>query len=145
MYPTPIALDEPTAEQRRVPIWLVDAADGITAETGVAGKPNISILGAAPVGAVNNIVEIDPAACPGLYYIELDPTEVTVEGLVFISFKTAATAQWHGTALIVGPDDFAGAIWDAAPTDHTTPSTFGYVVQLIQQAIEHLTRAGLRG
>ena len=42
MYPTPIILDEATAARRRVPIWLVDATDGITAETGVTGKPNMS-------------------------------------------------------------------------------------------------------
>lgn len=132
MYPTRIRLNEPVAARRRVPIWLVDATDGLTAETGIAGKPNISILGAAPAGAVNNIVEINAGGMPGLYYIELDHTEVATVGLVFISFKTAATAQWHGTAEIWDPDDTAAptaeAVWDEAVNVHVTPGTFGAAV-----------------
>ena len=104
MYPVEILKSEATAARRRVPVWLVDATDGVTAETGVSGTPRISKNGGASAAATNAITEVDATNMPGLYYAELTAGEVDTLGQVLISFKTAATAQWHGSAKIVAFD-----------------------------------------
>lgn len=104
MYPTLIRQSDATAARRRVPIWLVDATDGIAAETGVTGNVRISKNGAASATTTNTIVEVDATNMPGLYTIELTTTEVDTLGHVLLAFKTAATAQWHGFAHIIDVD-----------------------------------------
>lgn len=106
MYPILIKLSESTAARRRVPIWLVDATDGIAAETGVSGTPRISKNGAASAAASATITEVDSTNMPGLYYLELTAGEVDTLGTILISFKTAATAQWHGVAHVVAYDPY---------------------------------------
>ncbi len=127
MYPTQIKQSEGTAARRRIPIWLVDATDGIAAETGVTGTPRISKNGGASTAATNTITEVDSTNMPGLYYLELTAAEANTLGQVFASFKTAATAQWHGSAQIVDYDPFDAVALglsrlDAAVTSRATPA-----------------------
>jgi hypothetical protein len=106
MYPILIKQSESTAARRRVPIWLVDATDGISAETGVTGTPRISKNGGASASASATITQVDSTNMPGLYYLELTAGEVDTLGTIYISFKTAATAQWHGVAHVVAYDPY---------------------------------------
>jgi len=139
MYPTRIRVSEATAARRRVPIWLVDVVDGLTAETGINGKPNLSILGAAPAGTTNNIVEINLGGMPGLYYIELTALEVATLGTSFLSFKTATTAQWHGSFEVWDPNEIAiptsDQVWDELGAGHVAAGSFGAIVQAVPAAV----------
>lgn len=108
MYPILILQSETVAARRRIPIWLVDATDGIVSETGVTGTPRISKNGGASAAAATTITEVDSTNMPGLYYIELSATEVDTLGTVMVSFKTAATGQWHGICHVVDFDPFDG-------------------------------------
>lgn len=100
MYPVDIQKGEPDSALRRVPIWLVDATDGIEPETGITGKPWMSKRGATPAQTTNSLVEIDSTNMKGLYYIELTTGEIDELGEIFLSFKDAATAWWYGSAQI---------------------------------------------
>ncbi len=106
MYPTLMRQSEGTAARRRIPIWLVDATDGIAAETGVTGTPRIAKNGVSSAAATASIVQVDVTNMPGLYYLELTAAELDTLGQVFVSFKTAATAQWHGIITVVDYDPF---------------------------------------
>jgi hypothetical protein len=106
MYPTQMRQSEGTAARRRIPIWLVDATDGLAAETGVTGTPRISKNGAASAAATASITQVDITNMPGLYYLELTAGELDTLGHVLVSFKTAATAQWHGTVQVVDYDPY---------------------------------------
>lgn len=106
MYPTLMRQGESTAPRRRIPIWLVDATDGITAETGVTGTPRVAKNGVSSSAANAAIVQVDVTNMPGLYYLELTAGEVDTLGQIFVSFKTAATAQWHGIITVVDYDPF---------------------------------------
>lgn len=155
MYPILIKQSEVTAARRRVPIWLVDATDGITAEMGVTGTPRISKNGGASAAAAGTITEVDATNMPGLYYLEFTAAEVDTLGTVLVSFKTAATAQWHGIVHVVAFDPYSAAdlgltnldaavssravagdamsltagavdsVWDEAQSGHVTAGTFG--------------------
>lgn len=96
-----IFLSEATAAQRRVPVHLVDATDGITTETGITGAGRVSKNGGATAASTNNIVEIDSTNMPGAYYLELTATEVNTLGIVVVRFKTAATAEFQTAIEVV--------------------------------------------
>lgn len=108
MYPILILQSEATAARRRIPIWLVDATDGIASEISVTGTPRIAKNGVSSAAASASIVEVDSTNMPGLYYLELTAGEVDTLGTIYISFKTAATAQWHGICHVVDFDPFDG-------------------------------------
>ncbi len=122
MYPVQIEIDEATAARRRIPIWLVDATDGLTAETGVTGTPRIAKNGVSSAAASASIVQVDATNMPGLYYLELTAGEVDTLGHILISFKTAATAQWHGSVQIVGYDPYDGTGLGVANLDAAVTS-----------------------
>lgn len=98
--------NEPHNEKRRVYIHLVDATDGITAETGITGKGKISKNGNAPVDTTNSIVEVDAVNMPGLYYLELTGAELSAAGWVQVRFKTAATAEFQDIGQVVAFDPY---------------------------------------
>jgi len=98
-----IEKNQATAALRRVPIWCVDATDGITPEDGeAAGQPEISVSGAAKTTTgVGTLVAVD--ATDGDYYAELtqDATNQTLGTGIVVSYKSANTAWDKVLVLIV--------------------------------------------
>jgi hypothetical protein len=85
-----ITKNEATAAERRVYIHLVDATDGITAETGEGGgQPQLSTNGAA----FGNTSATLTAIGNGAYYVELTQSEVNFTGFGLVRFKSANTAE----------------------------------------------------
>lgn len=96
-------LSEATAAQRRVPIHLVDATDGITPETGEAtGQPQISKNG----GAFANTTATLTAIGNGAYYVELTATELNTVGFIVVRFKSANTAEAQVVGQVVSFDPY---------------------------------------
>jgi hypothetical protein len=103
-----IQVDEATAAQRRVYFHLVDATDGITAETGENGEqPQISSDGAA---WTNTGIGTLTAVGNGRYYADLTAGAVDTVGTVIETrYKSANTAESPGdTARVVSYDPNAG-------------------------------------
>lgn len=97
-------LSEATAAQRRVPLHLVDATDGITPETGeAAGQPQISKNG----GAFANTTATLTAIGNGAYYVELTATELNTVGFIVVRYKSAATAEAQVAGQVVAFDPYA--------------------------------------
>lgn len=89
---------EGTAARRRVPLFLVDATDGITAETGeVGGQPQISKNGAA----FTNTTATLTAVGNGGYYVELSAAELDTVGTITIRYKSANTTERQVSARVV--------------------------------------------
>lgn len=96
--------NEATAAKRRVYFQLVDATDGITAETGeAAGQPQISTNGAAwtntGIGTLTHIGN-------GRYYADLTQTAVATSGdIIETRYKSANTAEAVGDQVrVIGVD-----------------------------------------
>lgn len=76
-----LTLSQATAAQRRVPLYLVDATDGVTPETGV-------VLGAADIqvskngGAEANSAGVVTEVGAGLYYYEFTAAELDTLGFI---------------------------------------------------------------
>jgi hypothetical protein len=117
-----IQLSEATASLRRIFFQAVDAADGITAETGLTGAGRISKAGAATAASTNNITEIDATNMPGRYYIELTATEVNTLGIIEFRFKTAACAEVVARGLVVAFDPFTASNLGVTNLDATISS-----------------------
>lgn len=101
--------NEATAAKRRVFFFVVDATDGITAETGETdGQPQVSTDGAAWTNAGISVLV---ALGNGHYYSELTQALVATAGpVVSTRYKSAATAEAPGTTVQVvafDPDDVA--------------------------------------
>jgi hypothetical protein len=102
--------NEATAAQRRVYFHLVDATDGITAETGEAGgQPQISSDGGA---WTNTGIGTLSAIGNGRYYADLTQTAVQTAGTqIETRYKSANTAECPGDSVQVvafDPNDAAG-------------------------------------
>lgn len=92
---------EATAAQRRFPVYLVDATDGLTPETGeAAGQPQISKNGAA----FGNTTATLTAIGNGAYYVELTAAELDTLGMIVVRYKSAATAEFNMHAQVVAHD-----------------------------------------
>ncbi len=106
-------LSEATAAQRHFPLYLVDATDGLTPETGeAAGQPQVSKNG----GAWANTSATLTAVGNGYYYVVLTATELNTLGLLGVRFKSANTAEFNLTGQVVAYDPY-----DATPpVDVTT-------------------------
>lgn len=95
-----VLANEATAAQRRVYFHLVDATDGLTAETGeAAGQPQVSSDGGAwtntGIGTLNAIGN-------GRYYADLTQTLVATAGtLIETRYKSANTAECPGDSVQV--------------------------------------------
>jgi len=80
-----IALNQATAALRRLPVYLVDATDGTTPETGItfaAGDIKISKNGAAEGNHAGTVTEL----AGGLYYYEAASGEVDTAGFLTARF-----------------------------------------------------------
>lgn len=94
-------LSEATAARRRFPLYLVDATDGITPETGEsAGQPQISKAG----GAWANTTATLTAIGNGAYYVELTATELNTLGMIQVRYKSANTAEFNMDGEVVAID-----------------------------------------
>ncbi len=86
-----------TASRRRFPIYLVDATDGITPETGEAGgQPQVSKAG----GAWANTTATLTAIGNGSYYVELTAAEINTVGLLMVRYKSANTAEFSAPGVV---------------------------------------------
>ncbi len=95
---------EATAARRRFPVYLVDATDGLTPETGeAAGQPQISKNGAA----FGNTSATLTAIGNGAYYVELTATELDTLGMIVVRFKSANTAEFNMHAQVVAYDPYS--------------------------------------
>lgn len=77
---------ESTAAQRRIPLYLVDATDGYTAETGLtfsAGELKLSKNGASEANHAGSVTEL----AGGLYYYEATSGELDTVG--FLTLRVA--------------------------------------------------------
>lgn len=100
-----VLLNEATASKRRVYFHLVDATDGLTAETGEgSGQPQISTNGATftntGIGTLTHIGN-------GRYYADLTQTAVngTAGDVIETRYKSANTAEAVGDSFIVAAID----------------------------------------
>lgn len=94
---------EATATQRRFPLFLVDATDGLTPEIGEAGgQPQISKNGAAFANTTATLTAI----ANGGYYVELTAVELDTLGFIMVRFKSANTAEFNLTAQVVAFDPY---------------------------------------
>jgi len=90
--PQLVQKNEADATLRRLNFYLVDASDGITAETGeAAGQPQISVDGAAwtatGIGTLQSVGN-------GHYYAEVTQATTNVlSGIILGRYKSAATAE----------------------------------------------------
>lgn len=99
-----VKFNEATAARRRVCFHLVDATDGITAETGEAGgQPQVSVNGAA---WTNTGIGTLSAIGNGRYYADLTQALVGTAGdLIETRYKSANTAETPGDSVqVVGFD-----------------------------------------
>jgi hypothetical protein len=94
---------EATAAYRRVFLHLVDATDGISAETGeAAGQPQISKNGAA----FGNTSATLTAIGNGAYYVVLTDTELNTLGFIIVRYKSANTAEAQVMGQVVAFDPY---------------------------------------
>lgn len=102
---------EATAARRRLPLYLVDATDGITPETGeTGGQPQISVNG----GAWTNTTATLTAVGNGGYYVELTAAELGTAGHIGWRYKSANTAEFQLYADMPTVSDWsANATYDA--------------------------------
>ncbi len=98
-----IQVDEATAARRRIPIYCVDAGDGMTPETGeAAGQPQLSKNGAAHGNTSATLTAIGS----GDYYVELTAGEVDTIGLNIVRYKSANTAEAKVIFQVVSYDPY---------------------------------------
>ena len=104
-----VLANQATDAKRQVTFHLVDATDGITAETGeTGGQPQISTNGASFTNTgIGTLVSIGS----GRYYAYLTQTAVATAGsIIETRYKSASTAECPGDSVQVvafDPDDAA--------------------------------------
>jgi len=99
---------EAIAALRRFYLFLVDATDGITPETGeAAGQPQISKNGAA----FGNTSATLTAVGNGLYYVELTTSEFDTMGWIAVRYKSANTAEFQALGMVIPIDLFTVRNW----------------------------------
>jgi len=106
-----IQQNEGTAARRRVYLWPKDVTDFHTPEAGEDGlQPQLSLNG----GAFSNTTNVLVYVSNGLYYVELDATEVTTRGVVIVRHKSANTTECQ-EAVEIGLSE---ATWMLSMADH---------------------------
>ncbi len=86
---------------RQFYIFLVDATDGITAETGeAAGQPQISKNGAGFVNTGATLVAIGN----GSYYVVIAQSELDTLGAILVRYKSANTAEFQSLGRVIPPE-----------------------------------------
>ena len=94
---------EATAARRRFPVFLVDATDGLTPETGEgSGQPQISKNGGAFANTSNTLTSVGN----GYYYVELTASELDTLGDFVVRFKSANTAEFNMDGQVVAFDPY---------------------------------------
>ena len=97
-------LNDYSSDRRKVTVWCVDAADGVTPETGEAsGQPKISKNGGSFSNTSATLVALD--ATTGLYQVTLTAAELDTLGRVTILYKSSNTAVFS-VDLEVTPNPF---------------------------------------
>lgn len=94
---------ETTAAERRIPIYLVEATDGETPETGVTisgGECRISKNGGTSANCAGSVVENET----GLYYYQASTGDIDTLGYVTVRILDSAADVFIGTAEIVAYD-----------------------------------------
>jgi hypothetical protein len=96
---------EATAARRRIPVYLVDATDGFTEETGLAGSATVTVSknGGAFGGSAGSFTEIGN----GYYYYEATAGELDTLGMLGIRVTDAASRNFAGLAQVVAYDPYA--------------------------------------
>jgi hypothetical protein len=91
------------SENRRFYLFLVDATDGITPETGEAGgQPQISKNGSGFSNTSATLVAIGN----GAYYVELAQAEIDALGWILVRYKSVNTAEFQGLGQIIAQEWF---------------------------------------
>jgi len=95
---------EATADRRRMLLYLVDATDGKTPETGLSSGFTIEISknGAAQGSGGGSITEIGD----GFYYYEFTATELNTLGFIAISIRHANCRDFAGEVQVVAYDPY---------------------------------------
>jgi len=110
-------LSESTAANRRVYMLLVDATDGITAETGEGGgQPEISKNGGSFTSTSATLTHISD----GYYYVELTAGELDTLGTALIRYKSANTIETGVEIAVV--ERLGDTVFDST---YTTSESFG--------------------
>lgn len=91
---------ESVAARRRFYLYLVDATDAITPETGeTGGQPQLSKNGAAWANTSGVLVHVGN----GTYYVELTAAELDTKGHIAVRYKSANTVEFSRTAIVARP------------------------------------------
>lgn len=98
-----------TAVRRRAFFTLIDSADHVSGkDIVVAGvKARISKNGGASALTANDIVKVDAANMPGVYYVELVVGEVDTLGVITGYLKPAACDAAEFQVFVVDYDPYA--------------------------------------
>jgi len=126
--------NETTASLKRVPILMVDATDGATPETGLTLYPEVSINGGAYAGAAGTWSEVGY----GVYYYQLDSTEISTLGWAGIHVTASGARNYDAIAQIAafnmysaaGVGITAGDVWSYDISAETTAGTAGSQLNL---------------
>lgn len=144
-------LSDNTATRRRFPIYLVDATDGITPETGEAGgQPQLAKNGGAFVNTAATLTSVGN----GNYYVEFTGTEINTLGMIQVRFKSANTAEFAMDGQVVNLDPytalplalvsmFEGALEAAVDNGTFTPTTTQFETDQTDDDAEEWTNAAL--
>lgn len=99
-----IKLNESTAARKRIPLYLVDATDGYTPETGVTSPTiEVSKAGAAQASGTGTFTEIGD----GAYYYEFASGEIDTLGFVNVRVvKSGTTREFQALAWVVAYDPY---------------------------------------
>lgn len=122
-----IYVGETTAAERRIPIYLVDATDGVTEETGVAitgSECRISKNGAASADCAGSVAENET----GLYYYEATTGEINTVGYITVRISDAEARKFIGKAQITAVDFSSGEGF--IPARGTAQSVTGTTIRL---------------
>lgn len=96
---------EATAAYRRIPIYLVDATNGYTPETGLSSGFTIEVSenGAAQASGGGSITEIGE----GQYYYEATAAELSTLGFLAISIRHASCRDFFAVCQVVAFDPYS--------------------------------------
>lgn len=115
---------ETQASRRRIPIYLVDVDDGVTAKTGVIGATvRISKNGSNQTVAEGSFVETGQ----GLYYYECSSSDVDTLGSVQINVQHNSTRSYNAHAHVVKSDFYANPLVQVASMSSESISEEAFV------------------
>jgi hypothetical protein len=132
-----LQIDEATAAQRRIPVYLVDATDGFTPEAGVA-TPTIEVSknGAAQGAGAGTWAEIGD----GLYYYEATAGEVDTLGFLNVRVvKSGVSREFQGVVQVVAWNpyvDFTANLDAAVSSRESTVAAAAREVNVATRSVE---------